>query len=210
VFALRDVYGHAAHAKRLAVRAELDRAAGRNPSYGSIRRHDPVLDGIVIAALQRPVDRLAGRLAVFRIDRVDESREIDRFGLLPAKKTPPLIANPDFVARYVPYSDGQIRGVGCQTQPFLAFPQPILHLLTFRNIQHEAAKLDGLTIALLAVNNIVHPYAFARRCNHSIFECKVRGTRAVGQTGVDGKFLIVGMEMRNPKILLIPLFKRVA
>src|SRR5262245_66449584 len=86
----------------------------------------------------------------------------------------------------------------------------LLGPLALANIKHEAAKLDGLSVSMLASDDVMDPDSLPRCGNHAIFKFRIFGTLTKSQASADRKLLVIRIEMRNQKIFSIPLFDWIA
>src|SRR5262249_870881 len=71
-------------------------------------------------------------------------------------------------------------------------------------------KFDWFSVPMLAPDDVMDPNSLPRRGNHAILEFKIFGALAESYARADRKLLVIRMEMRNPEILSIPFFHRIA
>ena len=77
-------------------------------------------------------------------------------------------------------------------------------------IEHQTAQLTLFAIMLLNIDDIVHPDDVTRRFDHAIIEFEFLGGTAHRETRTEGLFSVVGMDMRDPKVVFVPLLQRIA
>ncbi|HET9550005.1 MAG TPA: hypothetical protein VFQ03_07520, partial [Candidatus Binatia bacterium] len=73
------------------------------------------------------------------------------------------------------------------------------------DIEQKPAKLRRLSVAMLAIDDVVNPDNLPRRCHHAVLKLKIFGAFAERRASIYRKFPVVWMKMGNPKIFFVPL-----
>ena len=77
--------------------AELDAAAGSDPSHLTIRKHYPVFT-LVVAGVLSIRERLTNSIPIVGMQPLHETFEVQSLGFREAKQLAPCVARPDFVS----------------------------------------------------------------------------------------------------------------
>src|SRR5215831_14230228 len=100
--ALSDVYRNPPHSQGLLLVVEFNAPTCGEPALSTSRKHHTVFALEIASILRRFGDRLADRLAIIQMKRLEEMLEVQTIRVSETVEFPRFVGSPDFVAHNVP------------------------------------------------------------------------------------------------------------
>ena len=119
--ALRHVERYLAHEDGCAGAVELGAAARGNPAYLATGQHHAIVHFVAAVALERSRQCALDRFAVVGMQTTQNAIQVQPLRLREPEQGAPTVGRPDVIPREVPNPDTEVRGLGGQEQPLLAF-----------------------------------------------------------------------------------------
>src|SRR5215468_1099495 len=120
---LSDIYRNPPHSQRLVLIVEFDAPTCREPALSTSRKHHTVFALEIASILRRFGDRLADRLAIIRMKRLEEMLEVQTIRMSETVELPCFVGSPDFVAHNVPGPKAEARRARRQFHAAFALAQ---------------------------------------------------------------------------------------
>src|SRR6185312_16605384 len=133
-FALGDVAGYPARARRFAMFVELDATITRDPARASVRLCDAIFAFTVDAILfEHMLHTLLHTFAIFRVHDLKQLASVHWLRFRKAEQPSPFVRDPKFVIPEVPNPQTEVCGVGREVNARFALPQCLLSPPAFRH-----------------------------------------------------------------------------